>query len=141
VFRRDNPLSAQGVVTHDIDATLGLGRANVGGEDWAARAHEPIATGTSPCRRRRRHRIGGHCDDSFLKASSVRIAVPADRPDADDRAIVQQKQVKIIERLGFPPHGRSRPEHDRAVPDAVRATIDLREQITTNRNPSSRATT
>jgi membrane protein implicated in regulation of membrane protease activity len=34
-----------GVVTHDIDATLGAGRVNVGGEDWAARAHEPIAIG------------------------------------------------------------------------------------------------
>jgi membrane protein implicated in regulation of membrane protease activity len=35
----------QGVVTHEIDATLGSGRVNVGGEDWAARAAEPIATG------------------------------------------------------------------------------------------------
>ena len=35
----------QGIVTHDIDTTLGLGRVNVGGEDWAARAAEPIATG------------------------------------------------------------------------------------------------
>jgi inner membrane protein len=34
-----------GVVTYDIDATLGAGRVNVGGEDWAARAHEPIASG------------------------------------------------------------------------------------------------
>jgi len=34
-----------GIVTHDIDMTLGLGRVNVGGEDWAARAPEPIATG------------------------------------------------------------------------------------------------
>jgi inner membrane protein len=35
----------QGVVTHDIDSTLGSGRVNVGGEDWAARAAEPIAIG------------------------------------------------------------------------------------------------
>jgi membrane protein implicated in regulation of membrane protease activity len=34
-----------GVVTHDIDTTTGSGRINVGGEDWAARAAEPIATG------------------------------------------------------------------------------------------------
>jgi len=35
----------QGVVTHEIDTTLGSGRVNVGGEDWAARATEPIAIG------------------------------------------------------------------------------------------------
>jgi membrane protein implicated in regulation of membrane protease activity len=34
------------VVTHDIDHTLGAGRVNVGGEDWAARCAEPIAAGT-----------------------------------------------------------------------------------------------
>ena len=33
-------------VTHDIDPTLGTGRVNVGGEDWAARSAEPIAAGT-----------------------------------------------------------------------------------------------
>ena len=38
-------IGRQGVVTHDIDATLGAGRVNVSGEDWAARAVEPIATG------------------------------------------------------------------------------------------------
>jgi inner membrane protein len=43
--RTDPLVGKQGIVTHDIDATLGLGRVNVGGEDWAARAHEPIATG------------------------------------------------------------------------------------------------
>jgi membrane protein implicated in regulation of membrane protease activity len=43
---RTEPLvGKQGIVTHEIDATLGSGRVNVGGEDWAARAHEPIATG------------------------------------------------------------------------------------------------
>jgi len=35
-----------GIVTHDIDPTVGTGRVNVGGEDWAARSSEPIATGT-----------------------------------------------------------------------------------------------
>ena len=35
-----------GTVTHDIDPTLGTGRVNVGGEDWAARSTEPIAAGT-----------------------------------------------------------------------------------------------
>jgi membrane protein implicated in regulation of membrane protease activity len=43
---RTEPLVGKhGIVTHDIDATLGAGRVNVGGEDWAARATEPIATG------------------------------------------------------------------------------------------------
>jgi membrane protein implicated in regulation of membrane protease activity len=35
-----------GQVTHEIDPTLGTGRINVGGEDWAARSHEPLAIGT-----------------------------------------------------------------------------------------------
>ena len=30
----------------DIDPTIGTGRVNVGGEDWAARSREPIAAGT-----------------------------------------------------------------------------------------------
>jgi membrane protein implicated in regulation of membrane protease activity len=34
-----------GVVTTDIDPTLGTGRVNVGGEDWAARSTAPIAAG------------------------------------------------------------------------------------------------
>jgi membrane protein implicated in regulation of membrane protease activity len=43
---RTQPLIGRhGVVTHDIDAVVGVGRVNVGGEDWAARAKEPIATG------------------------------------------------------------------------------------------------
>ena len=43
---RTQPLIGRhGVVTHDIDAVVGAGRVNVGGEDWAARASEPIATG------------------------------------------------------------------------------------------------
>jgi membrane protein implicated in regulation of membrane protease activity len=43
---RTQPLIGRhGVVTHDIDAVVGAGRVNVGGEDWAARAVEPIASG------------------------------------------------------------------------------------------------
>jgi membrane protein implicated in regulation of membrane protease activity len=34
-----------GIVTHDIDPTVGTGRVNVGGEDWAARSTAPIAAG------------------------------------------------------------------------------------------------
>jgi membrane protein implicated in regulation of membrane protease activity len=44
--RTDTVIGRHGIVTNDIDPTLGGGRVNVGGEDWAARAHEPIATGT-----------------------------------------------------------------------------------------------
>jgi membrane protein implicated in regulation of membrane protease activity len=44
--RTDTIIGRHGVVTHDIDTTLGGGRVNVGGEDWAARSHEVIATGT-----------------------------------------------------------------------------------------------
>jgi membrane protein implicated in regulation of membrane protease activity len=32
-----------GIVTHDIDPTVGGGRVNVGGEDWAARSTEAMA--------------------------------------------------------------------------------------------------
>jgi membrane protein implicated in regulation of membrane protease activity len=35
-----------GQVTHDIDPTLGTGRINVGGEDWAARSTDTIPAGT-----------------------------------------------------------------------------------------------
>jgi membrane protein implicated in regulation of membrane protease activity len=43
---RTQPLiGRRGVVTHDIDAVIGAGRVNVGGEDWAAKAAEPIASG------------------------------------------------------------------------------------------------
>lgn len=35
----------EGIVTHEIDPTLGSGRVNVGDEDWAARSTEIIATG------------------------------------------------------------------------------------------------
>jgi membrane protein implicated in regulation of membrane protease activity len=36
----------EGIVTHDIDPTLGAGRVNVGGEDWAARCPKPLPIGT-----------------------------------------------------------------------------------------------
>jgi membrane protein implicated in regulation of membrane protease activity len=39
-------IGRQGMVTTDIDATLGTGRVTVGGEDWAARSKEHIAAGT-----------------------------------------------------------------------------------------------
>jgi membrane protein implicated in regulation of membrane protease activity len=45
---RTEPLiGKQGVVTQDVDRTLGRGRVNVGGEDWAARSSEIIAAGTT----------------------------------------------------------------------------------------------
>ena len=44
---RTGPLVGRhGIVTHEIDPTIGTGRINVGGEDWAARCHESIPTGT-----------------------------------------------------------------------------------------------
>jgi membrane protein implicated in regulation of membrane protease activity len=44
---RTEPLiGREGIVTHDIEASVGAGRINVGGEDWAARAPSPLAAGT-----------------------------------------------------------------------------------------------
>jgi membrane protein implicated in regulation of membrane protease activity len=44
---RTEPLVGRhGQVTHDIEPTLGTGRINVGGEDWAARSSEPLPVGT-----------------------------------------------------------------------------------------------
>ena len=45
--RTESLVGRQGLVTHDINPTLGTGRINVGGEDWAARCVEPLATGTT----------------------------------------------------------------------------------------------
>ncbi len=43
---RTQPLIGRhGVVTQHIDAVVGAGRVNVGGEDWAAKSAEPIASG------------------------------------------------------------------------------------------------
>ena len=39
-------LGHEGIVTHDIETSLGSGRVNVEGQDWAARASAPIAAGT-----------------------------------------------------------------------------------------------
>lgn len=44
---RTEPLiGREGVVTASIDTTVGAGRVNVGGEDWAARSAAPIPVGT-----------------------------------------------------------------------------------------------
>ena len=44
---RTEPLVGRhGQVTHEIDPTLGTGRINVAGEDWAARSPEPLPIGT-----------------------------------------------------------------------------------------------
>jgi membrane protein implicated in regulation of membrane protease activity len=44
--RTEALLGHEGIVTNDIDVTLGTGRVNVGGQDWAARSAAPIAIGT-----------------------------------------------------------------------------------------------
>lgn len=44
--RTDQLIGKDGIVTHDIDPTTGGGRANVGGEDWAARSDERLQAGT-----------------------------------------------------------------------------------------------
>ena len=44
--RTEALIGHEGVVTFDIEATVGAGRVNVGGEDWAARSATPIRAGT-----------------------------------------------------------------------------------------------
>lgn len=44
--RTEQLLGRDGIVTHDIDPTVGAGRVNVGGEDWAARCKTPLPVGT-----------------------------------------------------------------------------------------------
>lgn len=44
--RTDALIGRDGIVTHDIDPTVGTGRVNVGGQDWAARGTGAIAAGT-----------------------------------------------------------------------------------------------
>jgi membrane protein implicated in regulation of membrane protease activity len=39
-------VGTQGLVTEGIDPTIGTGRVNVGGQDWAARSASPLAAGT-----------------------------------------------------------------------------------------------
>jgi membrane protein implicated in regulation of membrane protease activity len=43
--RTGSLIGREGVVTHDIEPLVGAGRVNVGGEDWAARAAQPIGAG------------------------------------------------------------------------------------------------
>lgn len=44
--RTEALIGREGIVTHDIETTVGAGRVNVEGQDWAARAAAPIAAGT-----------------------------------------------------------------------------------------------
>lgn len=44
--RTESLIGREGVVTLDIDSSVGAGRVNVGGQDWAARAAAPLAAGT-----------------------------------------------------------------------------------------------
>jgi membrane protein implicated in regulation of membrane protease activity len=44
--RTEGLIGREGVVTADIETTVGAGRVNVGGEDWAARSVKPLAAGT-----------------------------------------------------------------------------------------------
>lgn len=43
--RTEKLVGKRGLVTEEINSTLGTGRVNVGGEDWAARSGAPIAAG------------------------------------------------------------------------------------------------
>jgi membrane protein implicated in regulation of membrane protease activity len=44
--RTDTLIGRHGIVTHEIDPTIGAGRVNVSGEDWAARSAQSVAAGT-----------------------------------------------------------------------------------------------
>jgi membrane protein implicated in regulation of membrane protease activity len=44
--RTDTLIGREGVVTQGIETSVGAGRVNVGGEDWAARAATPLPIGT-----------------------------------------------------------------------------------------------
>jgi len=44
--RTESLVGRHGEVTHDINPTIGTGRINVGGEDWAARSADPLPVGT-----------------------------------------------------------------------------------------------
>ena len=44
--RTTSLIGRHGIVTHDIEPTLGSGRVTVGGEDWAARSTDAIPIGT-----------------------------------------------------------------------------------------------
>ena len=128
---RTEPLiGRQGMVTHDIDPTLGTGRVTVerrglGGAQHGRHRRRHEGQG----RRRRRHRAGGHTHMSgivLIGMAFVLIIVLM-----RTIRIVPQKQVKIIERLGKY-HRTAEAGLNTIVPflDSVRETIDLREQIT-----------
>lgn len=44
--RTEALIGREGVVTQDIDSSVGAGRVNVEGQDWAARAPSPLPAGT-----------------------------------------------------------------------------------------------
>jgi len=44
--RTEMLIGRNGVVTQDIDSSVGAGRVNIEGQDWAARAMAPIVAGT-----------------------------------------------------------------------------------------------
>jgi membrane protein implicated in regulation of membrane protease activity len=44
--RIDPLIGRDGVVTHDIETSVGAGRVNVGGQDWAARSAASLPAGT-----------------------------------------------------------------------------------------------
>jgi membrane protein implicated in regulation of membrane protease activity len=44
--RTETLLGREGIVTDDINPLVGVGRVNVGGEDWAAHSAGPLTTGT-----------------------------------------------------------------------------------------------
>jgi membrane protein implicated in regulation of membrane protease activity len=44
--RTEALIGREGIVTHDIERTVGAGRVNVEGQDWAARSVTPLAAGT-----------------------------------------------------------------------------------------------
>ena len=115
--RTDALVGREGIVTHDIEATVGAGRVNVGGEDWAARAgdadrrrhpHPGRRAPTASFWRSRPH-------DPDVHALRHR-ALPADRPDegGQDRAAEAGEDHRAARQV--PPHRRSRPQHDLSVP-------------------------
>ena len=44
--RTDTLMGREGMVTHEIEPSLGTGRVTVAGQDWAARAASPLPIGT-----------------------------------------------------------------------------------------------
>ena len=127
-------------VTEAIDPVRGTGRVNVAGEDWAARSAAPVPAGAEVrvdgadgivlLVSASRDRTGGFMPSvaSFLLGPVVFFAFVVLLKSVQ---VVPQKQVKLIERLGkF--HKKAEAGLNMILPffDSVRATIDLREQIT-----------